>query len=386
MWRHDISAHFIKILIISAIKNLGIQESSEKERESMETLKINETPRRTSRNFNINNIKLENIEIPEKIEEFKNIEIKTSKAIVETKIDEFTLNYGLGEVLENQVKKQSNKQIKLVIDEKEDESIEITFHLDNQNVSLLENIEIVAKPNSKATIIIKYLSDGNEKEYHNGIIRTIAEENANIDIVLVNLVNTSSSNFLSIENTLNKNSNIKYTIVDFGGKNSITNYYSNLLGDEANNKLSTIYLGGKDQVFDINYIAELRGKKSNIDIDVQGALKDNGKKNFKGTIDFKQGCKKSKGNESEYCMLLSDEAKAIALPMLLCTEHDVEGNHSTASGKVDKSELFYIMSRGLSYKEAIKLIVKARFNKIIDNIKNENIKKEILEKIDEILN
>ena len=85
-------------------------------------------------------------------------------------------------------------------------------------------------------------------------------------------------------------------------------------------------------------------------------------------------------------MLLSDEARAIALPMLLCTEHDVEGNHSTASGKVDKSELFYIMSRGLSYTEAIKLIVKARFNKIIDNLENENIKKEILEKIDKILN
>lgn len=352
----------------------------------MEILNINETPRRTSRHFNINNIKLENIEIPKKVEEFKNIEIKTSKAIVETKIDEFTLNYGLGEILENQVKKQSNKQIKLTIDEKEDEDIEIAFYFDNQNINLIENIEIVAKPNSKATVIIKYSSNENEKAYHNGIIRAIAEENANIDIVLVNLINTSSNNFVSIENTLNKNSNIKYTIVDFGGKNSITNYYSNLLGDEANNELSTIYLGGKDQLFDINYIAELRGKKSNIDIDVQGALKDNGKKNFKGTIDFKQGCKKSKGNENEYCMLLSDEAKAIALPMLLCTEHDVEGNHSTASGKVDKSELFYIMSRGLSYTEAIKLIVKARFNKIIDNLENENIKKEILEKIDKILN
>ena len=44
------------------------------------------------------------------------------------------------------------------------------------------------------------------------------------------------------------------------------------------------------------------------------------------------------------------------------------------------------MSRGLSYTEAIKLIVKARFNKIIDNLENENIKKEILEKIDKILN
>lgn len=73
---------------------------------------------------------------------------------------------------------------------------------------------------------------------------------------------------------------------------------------------------------DLNYIVHLRGEKTNVDIDVQGALKDSSKKNFKGTIDFKKGCKKAKGNENEYCMLLSDKAKSIALPMLLCTEAD----------------------------------------------------------------
>lgn len=41
-----------------------------------------------------------------------------------------------------------------------------------------------------------------------------------------------------------------------------------------------------------------RGKQSFIDIDVQGALSGNAKKNFKGTIDFKKGCKKAKGNEN----------------------------------------------------------------------------------------
>lgn len=81
-------------------------------------------------------------------------------------------------------------------------------------------------------------------------------------------------------------------------------------------------------------------------------------------------------------MLLSDKAKSIALPMLLCTEDDVEGNHSTASGKVDANDLFYIMSRGIEYKEAIKLIVRARFHKIIENIKDEDIKQEILQEID----
>ena len=132
-------------------------------------------------------------------------------------------------------------------------------------------------------------------------------------------------------------------------------------------------------------IAELRGTKTNIDIDVQGALKDEAKKNFKGTIDFKKGSKKAKGNENEYCMLLSDKAKSIALPMLLCTEEDVEGNHSTASGKVDEKQLFYIMTRGISYKKAVKLIVKSKFNKIIERITDEELKNEILSEIDKRL-
>ena len=85
-------------------------------------------------------------------------------------------------------------------------------------------------------------------------------------------------------------------------------------------------------------------------------------------------------------MILSEDAKAIALPMLLCSEEDVEGNHSTASGKVDKKILFYIMSRGLSYKEAVTLLVKSNFSKIIESIKDEELKKTILKKIDEKIN
>ena len=83
--------------------------------------------------------------------------------------------------------------------------------------------------------------------------------------------------------------------------------------------------------------------------------------------------------------LLSNKAKSIALPMLLCTEEDVEGNHSTASGKVDMKQLFYLMTRGLSYKEAVKLIVKANFQKIIDRINDEELKNVILKEIDKKL-
>ena len=113
-------------------------------------------------------------------------------------------------------------------------------------------------------------------------------------------------------------------------------------------------------------------------------LYENAKKNFKGTIDFKKGCKKAKGNENEYCTILSDKAKSIALPMLLCTEEDVEGNHATAAGKIDSKKLFYLMTRGLSKADSERLIVRAQFNSVIEMIENEEVKSKLLKKIDEL--
>jgi hypothetical protein len=71
--------------------------------------------------------------------------------------------------------------------------------------------------------------------------------------------------------------------------------------------------------------------------------------------------------------------------MLLCSEEDVEGNHSTSSGKVGDKELFYIMSRGFSKNEAMKLLVRAKFNQILENIPNAEIKNQISYEIDKRL-
>lgn len=342
----------------------------------MEMLKLNETPVRTSRNYKINNIKLENVELPTNIKAFTSTEIIGIKEI-DTNVSNIDLVYGTGKILEENINNYANSKIKI---ENTSEDIQINYNFDAENTQLINNLEIIAEKN--LNIIIKYESKTEKECFHNGVIRLLAKENANVNITIVNLLNNSSNNFDSIENVLQENANVNYTIIDIGAKNSVSNYYSNLMGNGAKNDLKTIYLGTENQVKDINYIAHTRGEKTEIDIDVQGALKNFSKKNFKGTIDFKKGCKNAKGNENEYCMMLSDTAKSIALPMLLCTEDNVEGNHSTSSGKVEPEILFYIMSRGISYKEAIKLITRARFGNIIERIQNEELKQEIFAQID----
>lgn len=83
----------------------------------MKNIKLNETPVRTAKNFRINNIKLENIEIPEVIPSFENVTIigDTSKINIEQNINNThtDLIYGLSEEITNQVKTRSKSENKI---------------------------------------------------------------------------------------------------------------------------------------------------------------------------------------------------------------------------------------------------------------------------------
>lgn len=245
---------------------------------------LNETPVRTSKNFGINNINLD-VTIPENVQEFKSIEISKTASKLEKNLE---LKYGIG--LEEKVQNKSNNKIK--IETANNDNIKLIYNFDDNNLNLINQIQIIA--NGTSNIVIEYKSNTEKKCFHNGIIKLIANENAKIDVTIINFLNKDSDNFEAIENELFSNSKVNYTIIDIGGKNSITNYYSDIEGENANNDLKTVYLGADEQVKDINYIAELRGVKSNIDIDVQGTLNGNAKKYFKGTIDFKKDVKKLK--------------------------------------------------------------------------------------------
>lgn len=357
----------------------------------MTNLKLNETPIRTAKNYGINNIKLENINVPEVIaKEFNGLKItgisenEEAITIKENNSCKDDFKYGNGEFLAKQIKENANSNFTVEINGTLKEELFLDFTFSKENKDLVENILIKANENACGIVIIRFNSLEDLEYYHNGQIKIIAEKNSKLNIVIVNLLNNKTNHFLAIENIIKENAEVKYVTAEFGGKNTVINYYTCLQEKKANNEISTIYLGGENQIIDLNYIVEAYGEKTNIDMDLKGAINGNCKKHFKGTIDFKKGCKKSKGNENEYCTILSDKAKSIALPMLLCTEEDVEGNHSTAAGKIDSKKLFYLMTRGLSKADSERLIVRAQFNSVIEMIENEDAKSKLLKKIDEL--
>ena len=367
---------------------------------------LNQTPIRTSRNYQINDITLKNVKIPTDfslkkskisyntvsakdyildIEEIEESEDEFEAEEINDEIANFMtkpLTYGNGEFADKQINEKCNFEKFVQINSIMSNEISFDFEI-AKDEALVESIFINSEENTNASVYVIYKGNG----YHNGEIRINIKRGAQMKFFLINLMADlrEVQNYIAIESRLEPDSKLDFTIIDIGAQNSISNYYTNLVGERAESNLNTIYLGRDDQIIDMNYIAEVRGKASKVNFEVQGALTDEAKKHFKGTIDFKSGCTKSIGSENEFCTLLSDKAKAISLPNLLCSEEDVEGAHSTAAGKPSNKELFYILSRGFDEKAAEKLLVKARFNFILNKIKNENLRDLITTRIDHLI-
>lgn len=335
-------------------------------------LVLNATPLRTSQSYQINDLKIK-LDIPE-TKEFNNAQFKNIEKITLKKSENTRLSNKIGLEL------QTNYSLNIIVPKytKIEQNIELNFKLTE---ALISKINIKYEQNSEANIIIKFEGSG----FNYSEIELQAEEYSKGKITIANLLeSTANTNIFAISNNIADNSEISHIIVDFGGENKISNYYSELNGYIAKNSLKTVYLGQDNNRLDLNYHIKHIAEKTNSEIEVQGAIDGNSKKSFKGTIDFLKGSKESKGTESENCVLLSDKAKSISLPMLLCHEDDVNGEHGVSSGKIDSKKLFYIMTKGISYEDARKLIIKANFNNIINEIPDEELQEKIIEIIEKI--
>ena len=138
----------------------------------MDSLLLNETPVRTSKNFGINNINVD-VEFPNEVKEFNNfwVESKSKKDnIIELEDIEENVNlkYGTG-LLSNHISNR-NKQILVEVNSKIDNNIKLFFDFDSKNKNLIETIHIVAKEETASTIYILFKSEKNIKAFHSGVL------------------------------------------------------------------------------------------------------------------------------------------------------------------------------------------------------------------------
>jgi FeS assembly protein SufD len=263
------------------------------------------------------------------------------------------------------------------------EPVVLDYLLNDENSTIADENIIIAGEGSQVTVVMKYASVGGT--FHAGLTRVYAQKNAVVNLVQVQILDDGCLHFDDIGAAIFENGTLNLVQAELGGSQAYSGCKVRLT-DSAKFTASTIYLGDKERKIDINYTAEQRGKNSQSDISVRGALLDRSSKIFRGTIDFKRGASGSKGREEEYNVLLSPNVRNRTVPVILCAEEDVDGQHAASIGRIDEAKLFYMMSRGLSLNDAKKLLIKAAFEPVTAKIPLPELREQISNYIEERIN
>lgn len=343
-------------------------------------MELNNSPVLTTRNYGINNAKVDDSVFCSQISPFKNVKIENARSFLKKKAKKVDFLNRIGGNFDEQLAKDNNMVLNFEIDKSQEKPLVLNFEFDKTNRTLVEQVEICVKENVEAKVV--FFLSGDAQAYHNGLVKFDCGKGSKVDVLYVTNFESEAVNVLRFENNAQESAELNFSLIALANGNSIVNYYSKLSGDACRSKLNSIYIAGGKSFVDLNFVQDVFGKVCEADIQTVGALFGQARKHFKGTINFERGCKKSCGCEDELCLLLSKNAKSKALPMLLCTEEDVDGKHSSSVGKVSERELFYIMSRGFSRSEALKLVVKAKFNVVLEKVFDEEMKQKLIEIVD----
>ena len=221
-------------------------------------------------------------------------------------------------------------------------------------------IDVVAKEQARLDLVVALDSPTDGSGLVGSILRVFAAEHATVNVTCVQTLDDS---WIALDDTglfLDEGAriNVQHTVLGAGA--SLTGLAGDLLGDTAKVTIDTDYLGAREQVRDFNYELRHRGRKTECEIDANGVLTGTSKKVYRGTIDLVHGCKGSTGTERETVLLANKGVDNKTVPVILCDEDDVAGNHGATIGHVRDEQLFYLACRGLDQQAAEDLFVRAK--------------------------
>ena len=256
--------------------------------------------------------------------------------------------------------------------------------------------------------LIIYHTTKNELTSQNINLKINFELEENSSLKLIDLVkDKGNKNFINIfyNFSLEKNSILKnYKIDQF--ENDNIRYMFNNIKQSSNSVSETFYLS-KGSTFSKNEIfCDLKGEHSSAFVNgifslnkskhheikakinhlventksyqlVKSVLENKSRSVYQGKIYVDSKAQKTDGYQLSKAILVDETTEFNAKPELEIYADDVKCSHGSASGSLDENSIFYLMSRGLSYKEARELLINGFLVEVINQITDEPIKKLI---------
>lgn len=135
-------------------------------------------------------------------------------------------------------------------------------------------------------------------------------------------------------------------------------YIVELVQPGAEVSISGRFLTSDQDQLEVAVLIHHQVSHTKANVSLKGAAQDRSRLVFKGKIVIDEGCGDTNSFLEERILLLSDQAKAEAVPELEIKCDDVKCSHAATISRINEDQLFYLQSRGIPREKAQDLVVK----------------------------
>ena len=260
-----------------------------------------------------------------------------------------------------------------------DDPICIYNYVSSEETLINPYVLIIAKKKCK----IKFLDLTNyigKENWTNFFYQIYLEENSdlhmsNLGLNQFNNVNTSSYNF-----HLEKYASLQLSLVNKGNSKKDIRVFLN--GKHAKTRIKGMLFSKQKETNDVFCKITHNAVSTSSEQEWRMIASDNSKTSLSGKIKILKDSKNSSGSFFSKSLLLNEKAKSFSKPELEIFEDEVSCSHGASFGEIEKEKVFYLQSRGLSKKDAIRFLVLAFINELDFN--DNKLEKDIILEMERI--
>jgi Fe-S cluster assembly protein SufD len=202
---------------------------------------------------------------------------------------------------------------------------------------------------NRATLILQ--KQGSHLNYYR--TQTLTEESGMVDFSRVLLKEGAQFNSYQAEKEINFNK---------------SHFSAELHERKAQAELRGIYQIGGNNFCEIFTEQDHQAPNCTSHSFYRGVLSDQGRTVFNGMIKVAPEAVKTDAYLTNNNLLMNDGCRADSIPGLKIATNDVKCSHGSTTGKVDKSQMFYLESRGFSPDEAKAILTRAFLEEVMAHL------------------
>lgn len=243
-------------------------------------------------------------------------------------------------------------------------------------------ILVVVDDGSSATVVHETSSPSGRGGLHAATVEVKVGKGSRLTFVELQSLGEDVWNFTHERVKLAKDSHVDWIFVATGSR--LTKNFSELALDGANSvgKMSGYYFTEGEQHLDHDTQQNHNAPNTTSDLLFKGALKDKSRSVWQGMIYVAPGAQKTDGYQANRNLVLSKAARADSIPGLEIMADDVRCTHGATVGRLEDEHLFYLMSRGMTRKDAERTVVDGFFDPILQRIPFEGVRERLKRSIE----